>query len=477
MNTVLKVVTRSTVLFLLCAISVAQTGTARATDCNSDTRVRPGFTRVYIALGDGKDGSGKTLQNPRDGGTAEKFDHILHCYSEGCSEPGTPHRSIAKTENLIVCLGAGTFQTRGTYNFLISAPHSGEGFALGKGWKVHGSGRDKTTVQLTDYLSVTTEPNPRSLPKGTAIGVVFSTNSDEASDIEISDLTVDDNYPALKQRASRAGIRALNLQAIQLRSNAGRHWIHDVNVTNTAGEIGLIDIRFETFPVWIYSVKANSSPSDNSGNVIERVIMSNYGGGKCTAIAVANAIAEVRENRVEGYQIAYGGWTMGAVWFHDNVAVDSDYGFNIDSLVNNGVRIERNQIVHPHLYGFVIGGGGVYDDFQVRGNTVQINRPGVIALVLQGNVRNALIAENSFLSENQTRGTAIRTLSAGNAGPNGSNNYQGNKINEKLKFTFKERSYKKDNCMSGNRDEGGRPLRDLPDNHDGPCVAPAPALR
>jgi hypothetical protein len=451
--------------------ALAARADAMASDCQSNTPVGHGFTRVFIGLGKGTDGSGKTSADARDGGTVDKFDRILRCYAEGCSDPAT-HRNTVKTDNLIVCLGPGTYQTRGTYDFVINTAHkTDKGFTLGKGWKVHGAGEESTIVQLAEYLPIRTEPNPASLPVNTGVGAVFSTYSDDASNIEVSDLTVDDNYPALKESASRAGIRALNLQAIQLRSSAGRNWIHDVNVINTAGEIGLIDIRFETFPVWIYSVHANSSPGDNSGNIIERVTMSKYGGGKCTAIAVANAIAEVRENRVEGYQIAYGGWIMGPVWFHDNVAVETDYGFNIDSLVNKGVRIERNQILHPRLYGVVVGGGGTYDGFLIRGNTVKIDRPGVIALVFEGNVTNAVVAENSFLAEDpSTRATAIRSFSNGRTGPNHNNSYQGNKIGEKLRITFSDRKTQ-DNCMSGNRDERGRPLRDMPDNHAGPCMA------
>ena len=462
----------STILWAFSSLAVDANAMA-VDDCNHAALVPQGFTRIYISSQNGNDGSGKSAGDARNGSTAEKFDRILRCYSEGCSDPAAPGRSIGKTQNLIVCLSAGTFRTKGSYDFLINVPHAGEGFTVGKGWKIHGAGQDKTTVQLAAYLPITEEPNPRNMPTETGVGLVFSTNSDDASNIEISDLTVDNNYPALKKRADQEGIRALNLEAIHLRSSAGHDWIHDIKVINAAGEIGAIDIKYETFPVWIYSVKPNSSPADNAGSVIERVTMTSYGGGKCTAIAVANAMAEVRDNRVEGYQIGYGGWIMGPVWFHDNVAVDTEYGFNIDSLGNKGVRIERNQIIHPRKFGIVIGGSGSYDDFWIRGNTVQINRPGVIGLVLQGNVRNGLVADNNFLADDiAARATAIRSFSNGRAaGPNRSNNFQGNKISEKLKINFSDRSKKQDNCVSGNRDERGAALRDLQDNHASPCVA------
>jgi hypothetical protein len=466
--------------FIFAAAARADDSVPLAADCKADTRVNPGYTRVHVGLRNGIDGSGKSASDARDGSTPEKLDRVLRCYLLGCADPHAPGRTVQKTENLVVCLGPGTFRTKGTYGFVVNVPAKTEdGFALGKGWKIHGSGKDKTTVQLSEYLPITAEPNPQGLPARTGAGVVFSTFSDDASEIEISDLTVDDNYSALKQRANEEGIRVLNLQAIHLRSDRGGNWIHDINVVNTSGEIGSLDIKYEAFPVWIYSVRLNSSPTDNSGNIIERVSMSSYGGGKCTAIAMANAVGEVRNNRVEGYQIGYGGWTMGQVSFHDNVAVETEYGFNIDSLVNKSVVIERNQIVHPRSYGIVIGGSGTYDSFQVRGNTVQINRPGVIALVLQGNVNNALIADNSFLAEPlPMRATAIRSLSNGRAaGPNRNNSYLGNKISEKLKITFSDHLRKEESCVTNNRDEQGHSLRDLPDNRSPICASSAPVGR
>src|SRR5262249_33994400 len=147
-----------------------------------------------------------------------------------------------------------------------------------------------------------------------------------------------------------------------------------------------------------------------SGNIIENVSMSNFHGGLCTAIAVANAVAEVRNNIVDGYQIGYGGWIMGAVWFHDNTAIDTEDGFNIDSLANKGVRIESTKVIHPRKYGFVVGGGGTYADFKIVNNTVQIDQSGVTALVFQGNVTGAKVLGNKIIAESSAAGraTAIR---------------------------------------------------------------------
>ncbi len=102
------------------------------------------------------------------------------------------------------------------------------------------------------------------------MGLVLGTNSDAASGIEISDLTIDGNYPELKSRSRQHGVRALTLDAIHLRSDLGGHWIHDVNVVNAAAEIGEIDGRSEAFPVQIASVQL-SKPEQNRGNMIENV--------------------------------------------------------------------------------------------------------------------------------------------------------------------------------------------------------------
>src|SRR5882724_4932118 len=233
------------------AAAQAPTQSAVAADCAKPHAALPsGTTRIYIALRNGADGSGKSAADARDGSTVELFDSILRCYAEGCRNESSPNKSVPKTEKLTVCLGPGVFQTKGNYDFLINTPHpSQQGFTLGKGWKVHGSGVAQTTVQLSAYRPITDPKNIELFPAGTGTGVVFSTNSDAASGIEISDLTIDANYPKLKAMARQQGVRALNLEAIHLRANEGGHWIHNINVINTSGEIGGMDERFETFPV------------------------------------------------------------------------------------------------------------------------------------------------------------------------------------------------------------------------------------
>jgi hypothetical protein len=448
----------------------AQDGASVSSDCSADAKSLPqGKNRVYIALRNGQDGSGSSMADARDGSNVAAFDTILRCFSEGCADPG---KQVAKTENLIVCLGPGTFSTFGTYDYMINLPHaSGNGFTIGKGWKIHGAGRDKTTVKLSAYLPITDPKNPQNLPVNSGANLVFGTNSDAASGIEVSDLTIDGNYPELKSRARQSGIKALTIEAIHLRSDLGGHWIHDVNVTNAAMEIGDISPRWESFPVWIVAMD-RSKPAQNRGNIIENVTMTHPFGGVCTAIAVANATAEVRNNLVDGYQIGYGGWDLGETVFHDNTAINTDYGFNIDSLVNHGVRIEGNKIIHPRKYGLVTGGGGTYAGFKFLNNTVEIDRAKVIGFVFQGNVTGAVITGNRVLADGPSgeRAIAFRSNSASRqAGANRDNVYQSNQIASGMSMVFQGPSQKSQNCFFDNHDERGVPRKDLPD-HGGPCL-------
>jgi Periplasmic copper-binding protein (NosD) len=443
-------------------------------DCSAKgTPLPKGVTRVCVALRNGVDGSGASFADARDGSTTAGFDTILRCYSEGCADPKNPANHVAKAENLIVCLGPGTFSTLGSYDYLINVAHTNPaGFTIGKGWRIHGAGKDRTTLKLSAYLPITDPKNLQGMPAGTGVNLVFGTNSDGASGIEISDLTIDANYPELKSRSREQGLKALTLEAIHLRSDMGGHWIHDVNVVNAAAEIGTIHGRWEAFPVWIAAMD-RSKVGQNRGNIIENVTMTGRYGVVCTAIAVANATAEVRNNVVEGYQIGYGGWDLDGTVFHDNTAINTEYGFNIDSQVNNRVRIERNRIIHPRKYGIVIGGGGTYANFKFLDNTLQIDRAGITVFGFRGNVTSAVIAGNKVLADNSSgaHSTAIRSFSADRQSPaNRDNTYQSNQIAAGMSVVFQGPSQKSQNCFFDNRDERGNPRKDMPDNHSGPCV-------
>lgn len=462
-------------LFVLLSCGVAAANTS---DCSAPPNALPGsVTRVYIALRNGVDGSGKSITDARDGSTVSAFDRILRCYSEGCRDPKDLQKSVPKTENLIVCLGPGTFSTLGNYDYVINIPHTDPaGFTIGKGWKIHGAGKDKTVLKLSDYLRITAPGNPQNMPENVGANVVFSTNSDDASGVEISDLTIDGNYPDLKSRSRAQGLRAIGLEAIHLRSDGGRNWIHDVNVIRLGLEIGQIGGQWEAFPIWIVSIN-NKSPDQDRGNIIENVVMTQSFGGACTSIAIANAVAEVRNNVVEGYGIGYGGWSLGETVFHDNTAINTEYGFNIDSLVNRGVRIENNRIIHPRLYGVVVGGDGTYADFRFLNNKIEIDRAGVIGFVLRGNVKGAIIISNKILSDNPygPHAMAIRSYAGDKlSGPNVADAYESNVIAAGMAVSFNTSFEKAQNCFFDNRDEYGNALKDLPDNHNGSCPVSLP---
>src|SRR5690349_4988138 len=106
----------------LSAPSQSQVGSASSPDCAAKAPPQ-GTTRVYIALRDGKNGSGASAGDARDGSTAAAFDTILRCYSEGCTDPNNSKKSVARTENLTVCLGPGTFSTLGNYDYIPGVPH------------------------------------------------------------------------------------------------------------------------------------------------------------------------------------------------------------------------------------------------------------------------------------------------------------------------------------------------------------------
>src|SRR5215472_385308 len=445
-------------------------------DCSAPVASLPkGATRVFIALRNGVDGSGASLADARDGSTATVFDTILRCYSEGCGDSGNPGKSVARTENLIVCLGPGSFYTLGNFDYIVGVPHTNQaGFTIGNGWKVHGTGQDRTMLKLSDYLPITEGKNPLQFPLNTGTGLVFGTNSDDVANIEISDLAIDANYPELKSRARQNGITALTLEAIHLRSDRGGHKIHDVSVTNTAGEIGGINIKWEAFHLWIVSMH-NASPSQSSGNLVENVTMKQSYGQTGCGIVIANALGEVRHTQVQGFPIGYSGWKLGEVYFHDNTAIDTGYGFNIDSWDNNGVRIESNHIVHPKSFGIVVGGEQAFTNFRIVNNIVQLDKSGVVAILFRGNVSGSVVMGNTILAENGSaaKSVAIRSYSGTPAaGANRSNMYQSNQIAAGLKVSFEGSSQKSQNCFFGNHDERSRPAKELADNHNGPCVNP-----
>jgi len=406
----------------------------RSQDCSGS--VPTGHTRIFVAdRHDSKPGTG-SASDPFDGSSAEKFDTLLRSRSE------------SGVADLVVCIGSGTFRTQGTGDYVIGQGHlypsHPTGFTVNRGWKIHGATQDRTTLRLADLF---TYPSNGKLLEGIIIG----TYNFDASGLEVSDLTADDNYPALKARYKTN----LELIAVMLRSGQGHQWIHNIHVMNTSGE------GPEDFPVGITSQNPNPQ---NTGNVIEYVTMDHWFGGICTAIIISGGSGEVRHNTVTGYQVGFGGWSMLNVNFHDNTAIETGYGFNIDTYQNSKITIAFNLIVRPQLYGMVIGGNGDFSDFSIHDNTIKVGPKTVFALVFQGNVRGAQVLRNKIVGDQPAGAYNAVGFLEKNA-KNVNNIFQ-----ENVEASSLKNSLQGSDCLWGNVTENGQQRGDLRNNADRACA-------
>jgi hypothetical protein len=440
--------------------------------------VPQGSTRIFIGP-TAHNGSGASFDDPLDGSTAEKFDAILSSISLGQQPTWGTQTNIAP-QNLIVCLTSGTFQTNGQYDWAISRGHtkgSTLGFTVEKGWKIHGRGVDRTKLQLVSYLPDTfVDTQGNTFNGGT--NIVIGTHSKNASGVEISDLTIDANH----DRLTAPGGLPLNLQAIVLRSLEGGHWVHDVNVTGASGDMGVLNLALESFAVRIWGHITPPDPQQSTGNVIDHVNVTHPGkpvlrgsrpGGAMDGIVVNNALAEVKNSLVDGYQLGYGGWNMGAVQFHDNISRNTQYGFNADSFSNVGVVVQSNQFIQPSSYGIVIGGGDPtvsFSNWTVANNTIQLGNTGATGIVLCGQVQNSTFGGNTISAVNGAHGMiAIWSFHVASGVVNANNAFQQNQIDKSLGMNFAQDPNFNSNCRFQNHDLQGQPLADFPDNSSARC--------
>ena len=438
-----------------------------------------GFTRIFIGMpASGGKQSGTSFDDPLDGSTADKFDTILRTISEG-QQPTWGTQTNIPPQNLIVCLASGTFQTNGQYDWVIDLGHtqgSEQGFTAEKNWKIHGRGVNHTTLQLASYLPAKfVDQNGAPVHGGS--NVVIGTHSGGSSGIEISDLTIDANHDHL----TAPGGVPLSLEGIILRSDQGGHWIHNVNIIGGSGDGGTNNEAFETFAIQIWGNAQTLDPEQDTGNLIEHVTVSKPGhaiisgardGGAMDGIVVNNAVAEIRNNVVDGYQIGYGGWSMGPVNFHDNIARNVQYGFNDDSFTSNGVILQSNQFIRPSSYGLVIGGGGpnvTFSNWNITGNTIQLGNKESVAIVLRGQVQNSVFANNTITSDGGSNQIAIWSYPSLAGLANLNNTFQGNTIDKTLTMNFAQDPNFNNNCRFQNRDQQGNALTDFPDNTSTQC--------
>jgi len=449
-------------------------------DCTVPT-VPADFTRIFIGTpARGGQQSGTSANDPLDGTTADKFDTILRTIAEGERPTWGAQKNIAP-ENLIVCIASGTFQTNGQSDWIMHLGHTQgteRGFTVEKNWKIHGRGVDRTKLQLASYLQDQFVDNNGS-PFSGGRNLIIGTHSENSSGVEISDLTLDANHDQL----TAPGGLPLNVAGIVLRSVEGNHWIHNVNVIGGAGDAGFRNVLYETFAVQIWGSDQGMDPHQSSGNLVENVRVTKPGrpmtsgsppGGAMDGIIVNTAMAEVRNNVVEGYLIAYGGWAMEKVWFHDNISRDSHYGFNADSFTNNDVILQSNQFIHPAQYGMVIGGGGMsnaFSNWSVVNNSVQMNATDSIGIVLQGQVQNSVFTGNTIQSDGGSAHNleAILSYSFQSGLKNFNNVFQDNHIDKTMRIDFSQDPNFNNNCRFQNRDLQGLVRQDFPDNSSSKC--------
>lgn len=439
-----------------------------------------GFTRIFIGKPASKGSqSGISANDPLDGTTAERFDAILRTISQGQLPTWGAQKDIAP-ENLVVCIANGAFKTNG-----FSHPTPGDlstgardiGFSVGKNWKIHGQGPGQTRLKLVSYLGQQFTAGDGSLVNG-GVNVVISTNSLAASGVEISDLTLDGNHDAM---TAQGGI-PLNLSAISLRSTRGGDWIHNVEVRGTSGDVGFLNVVYESFAIQIWGEIPPAGGSESDNNLIENVTVHKPGkavlngefdGGKMDGIVVTNASAEVRSNRVENAFIAFGGWLMRNANFHHNVAQDVGYGFNADSFNNAGITLGSNQIIHPAFYGVVIGGGQPqteFSDWTVDNNTIVLGASRTAGIVLRGHVRNSTFSGNTFTTDRAVHNAfAIFSyeIVSGYTSPN--NGFELNKIDRTLQLDFSQDPDFNSDCRFQNTDLQGNTIQAFSDNSSIPC--------
>ncbi len=442
--------------------------------------VPTGFTRLYIGVpaSNGQQ-SGTSAKDPLDGTTAVKLDTILSTIADG-ERPTWGTQTNIPQQNLIVCLASGTFSTNGQYDWVIDNHHSRGstlGFTAEKNWKIHGMGTGRTTLQLASFVA-NQFVDLHGAPFIGGSNIVIGTHSANASGIEISDLTIDANHDGL---TSPGGL-PLNLEGIVLRSDRGGHWIHNVHLTGASGDMGFRNILLEAFALQIWGNSLSMDPQQNTGTIVENVAVIKPGkpvtqdepaGGATDGIVVNNAVAEIRNNTVDGYAVAYGGWAMGPVWFHDNIAQNVLYGFNADSFDNTGVILEANKIIHPASYGIVIGGGDgtrIFQNWNVINNSIQLNHANSAGLILRGQVRNSTFSGNTISSDGPAENQiAIWSYPLANGMANSGNSFQDNHIDKAMAINFSRDPDFSADCRYLNRDLQGNPRPDFPDNSNNQC--------
>lgn len=443
--------------------------------------IPPGYSRIFFNLrSDGLVGTGTITDPFNASANASVMDITLRHISEQTGvvpnyENG--HGAPYGPTNLIVCLNdTGTFRTLGYYDYLIGRqptpgnstnhilgnpddPQTGfpAGFSFNNNWHIHGKGMWVTTLQLTG-----TRPNP----DGTSIGRVFGSQDDNIGGVEISDMAIDDNYAAVR------GTAPVQLEAVYLRSQLGNNNIHNLNVTNPAGEIP----GQEAFPILIQALY-NTSPLQSTNNQVKYVLVSGLPPtGLCTGIAINNSQVEVAYNMVNSWGFGgfgkcngFGGFQMDSSWFHDNFAFNNTpAGFLDDSDTNRNVTVEFNQISNPQNEGILVGGADIYNNYTIQWNTIQLAQYNTAGILFNGKVLGATVTRNNITVSGSPGNTHGIWFGEVNESSNTGNVFQYNQISSH----FDNRTVPAGNCVYSNWNENGVQLTTLPNTQNNPCAAP-----
>lgn len=279
-------------------------------------------------------------------------------------------------------IGPGVFTVSATFS---AATNSGCGilFVNRHNIRIHGAGKEVTTLQLATAINDTYNV------------VIGGTGAN--SGLEVSALTVDCNYAAVSVAAPRAILDAVTL-------SGGENTIREVRAIHAGGTTG------EAFVLglgWDSAVSLR--------NLISHCEVVG-GTGRMTAIALTNNDARhdytiysagvVEDCVVTGAQIGYGGFAMGDAIFRRDVAVDCEYGMNVDSFHNRNVTVEDCRFLRCRLYGIVGASGTPQKDWTFRGNYIEV--PGGGNGFILGGHANARLIGNRVARTGGAGGTLAK---------------------------------------------------------------------
>lgn len=321
--------------------------------------------QIWIGLRtDGKRGRG-TAKDPYNG-SGPAFDQVLRSYW------------WRGTENLTVNILPGTYSTVGNGDYVPGLTNGQVGWRCNTGWTLRGSDQKSTILKLSKSFP---SPDGKTF---SATGI--ATSNSGIQNVTVQDLTVDCNHDVIGSKQSTE--TGVSLQG-------SGHTIQRVTVRNASGWAG------EVFPIAIGANGVNSS-----NNLIQNCTIKDWKGGAGGSITISNNVnnlkppytftsGTVRNNRVIGSTIGYGGWGMNGVVFSGNVAEGCGYGVNIDSVKNFNVTFVNNQFLKCQGYGMVLVN---CQGFLIKNNAIDVGK-GARGIVFNGNDSNMIVTGNNFTAQ------------------------------------------------------------------------------